>query len=180
MTAENSLSLIERTAARMFFNVSVQSAFALEDPNSRFGLEFNNEEAREAGDAKSMDAVNHKIYEASIEDGIVAFEANPPNNPALSRVIVKGGRAVSIIDSVLNGFKTAEFFAPVEQKPLELNEDAPAGASLGNRMVRLVISDKVVADHDVAALFSWSTGSDKRIVLEMMAWPINKSTELRL
>ena len=180
MTAENDLSVLERTAARMFFNVSVQSAFALEDPNDRFGLEFKNDEAREAGQAKTMNAVSHKIYEAEIGAGSVAFETNPPNTPALSRVLVRGGRAVSIIDSVLNGFKSAEFFSPLEQQPLELAKDAPKNASLGNRMIRLILSDRVAADHDVAALFSWSVGSDKKINLEMMAWPISKTTELSI
>jgi|GEM_PF-2892076 len=180
MNTDNSLSLLENTAARMFFNVSVQSAFALEDPNSRFGIEFQNAEAREAGNAKTMDSVAHKIYEADIEEGKVAFESNPPNMPGLSRVIVKGGGAVAIIDAVLSGLKAAEYFTPREQKPLERLTDAPQDASHGNRMVRLVISNKVAADHDVAALFSWSAGSDKVMVLEMMAWPINKSAELQI
>lgn len=180
MMDANGLSPIENTAARMFFNVSIQSAFALEDPNSRFGAEFANDQAREAGNAKTMETVAHKIYEANMEGGSVAFETNPPNTPGLSRVLSKGGRAVAIIDAVLTGMKSAEFFSPVEQKPLELAEDAPVDASLGNRMVRLVISDRVEANHDVAALFSWSAGSDKIMVLEMMAWPIDKSAELKI
>lgn len=180
MITENGLSLIEGTAARMFFNVSVQSAFALEDPNSRFGIEFQNAEARAAGNAKTMDSVAHKLYEASIGGGNVAFETNPPNTPGLSRVIVKGGGAVAIIDAVLNGLKSAEFLTPVEQKPLEPAADAPKDPTFGNRMVRLVISNQVAADHDVAALFSWGAGSDKVMVLEMMAWPINKSAELQI
>ncbi|MEO9970027.1 MAG: hypothetical protein ABJG15_09430 [Hyphomonadaceae bacterium] len=179
MDLEDGLTPIERTGARMFFNVSVQSAFALEDPNMRFGTEFNNADAREAGQAKTMAEVVHKVYHADIDGGSVAFESNPPNTPALSRVVVQGGGAVAIIDAVLAGFKAAEYFTPLEQKPLERSEDAPVRENVGNRMVRLVISDKVAAEHDVAALFSWSSGSDKKMVLEMMAWPINKNADLR-
>ena len=180
MTEDRGLSPLENTAARMFFNVSVQSAFALEDPNSRFGIEFQNAEARAAGNAKTMDRVVNKIYRAEMQGGQIAFEANPPNTPALSRVIAKGGGAVAIIDAVLNGMKSADYMTPVEQKPLELRADVPEDPSLGNRMVRLVISDEVAADHDVAALFSWGADSDKVMILEMMAWPINKSAELRI
>lgn len=179
MDLEDGLTPIERTGARMFFNVSVQSAFALEDPNMRFGMEFNNADAREVGQAKTMAEVVHKVYRADIDGGSVTFEANPPNTPALSRVVVQGGGAVAIIDAVLGGFKTAEFFTPLEQKPLERSDNAPVKENLGNRMVRLVISDNVTAEHDVAALFSWSSGSDKKMVLEMMAWPINKNADLR-
>lgn len=179
MDLDNGLLPIERTAARMFFNVSVQSAFALEDPNKRFGIEFKNAEATEAGNARTIASVAHKIYEATIDDGTVAFETNPPNTPGLSRVLVRGGGAVTIIDTVLRGFKAAEFFSPIEQKPLEFSDEASVEAHMGNRIVRLVISDEVAAEHDVAALFSWSSGSDKKIALEMMAWPINKNAELR-
>ena len=180
MTENGGLSLIESTAARMFFNVSVQAAFALEDPNSRFGIEFENPEARAAGNARTMQSVAHKIYEAKVEGGELAFETNPPNTPGLSRVIAKGGGAVAIIDAVLSGLKTAKYITPLEQKPLELLPDVTDDASMGNRMVRLVISDDVAAEHDVAALFSWSADSDKVMILEMMAWPINKSAELQI
>ncbi len=180
MNFETGLSQLESTAARMFFNVSVQAAFALEDPNSRFGIEFQNAEAREAGNAKTIETVAHKIYEAELDGGSVAFETNPPNTPGLSRVVAKGGGAVAIIDAVLNGMKAAEYFTPLEQRPLEPLEDSASDPSLGNRMVRLVISEAVAADHDVAALFSWGLGSDKALVLEMMAWPINKSAELQI
>jgi len=179
MTADEGLSQLERIAARIFFEVSIQSAFVLEDPNTRFGIAFKNADARAAGGAKSLEAVAHKIYESDIGSGAMALETNPPGLPALSRVVTKGCSAVKIIDAVLYGLKSAEHLSPVEQRPLELAEGVAVEPNSGNRMVRLVISDNVVADHDVAALFSWHPGSDKGTVLEMAAWPIHKTADLQ-
>lgn len=175
MTTE--LSELERLAARMFYNVCVQSAFAIEDPNARFIVEFQDKERVGMKEATNIDDVESKTYEANVEGGKVALHTNPPNTPALSRVIMHGGRAEAVIDALAEAFADAENFKPVDMPALPSAEGVTPPEGAGNRFMRLVINDSLQAQHDVAALFAWGASSDKSINLELMAWPMKKAVE---
>lgn len=172
------LSNVERTAAELFFNVSVQSAFAKEDPNVRFAAAYNQKDMAGYQGAASMDDVERKVYQADVAGGTVALETNPDASPALSRVIMKGGRSGAVIDTVVDGFANAEYFSYSElaSLPPAPGQAVPAGA--GNRFFRLDINKDLNADHAIAVLFSWHAASDSDVTLECLAWPFDKTMDL--
>jgi hypothetical protein len=161
----------------MFYNVSVQAAFAMEDPNVRFVAEFQEKAGLGIKGAAKIDDVESKTYEADVEGGKVALHTNPPNSPALSRVVMYGGRADAVIDALRRAFAQAENFRPVDMPPLPPAEGITPPEGAGNQFMRLVINDDLQAQHDVAALFAWGASSDKSINLEIMAWPMMKAVE---
>lgn len=171
------LSDVERLAARMFHNVSVQSAFAKEDPNVRFVAEFQHEEGAGMVGARQIEDVENKTYTTEVSDGRLAFEANPKGSPALSRVLMWGGRREAVIEAIKAALSQSEHFKLEEMAPLPANAGVEVPEDAGNRLMRLVISEKLNAQHDVAALFAWGASSDKAISLELMAWPIAKTAE---
>lgn len=173
------LSHLERLAARLFYNVSVQSAFAREDPNVRFIAEFQQKDGVGTKGAATLDAVEHKVYESEAEGGRAALEVNPPNSPALSRVFMWGGRAETVTEAVIEGCGRSEHFRIEELAPLTPADGAAPREGARNRFVRLVINDSLNAVHDVAVLFAWGAASDKDLTLEMMAWPIHKTAEFK-
>lgn len=174
------LSHVEQLTARMFYNVSVQSAFALEDPNVRFVVEFQQKDQAGLQGASKMADVKHQVYQTEVTDGRAAFEVRPENSPALSRVLMWGGDAKKVVDAVVDGCKQAENFSVNElgALPPAAGREIPPGAS--NRFLHLVIDPKFNSAHDVAALFAWNTLSDtEQPTLELMAWPIMKNAEAK-
>ena len=172
------LSAVERAAAELFFNVSVQAAFAKEDPNVRFAVAFKRKDMIGYKGATSLDTVERKVYSADVPGGSVVLETRPKDSPALSRVIMKGGRSGSVIETLVKGFGEAEYFTSEEcgTLPAAQGKHPPPGA--GNRLVRLRINEDLNADHDVAVLFAWNAASDTDIELECLAWPFDKSLDI--
>ncbi|MEO0882340.1 MAG: hypothetical protein AAFY34_06365 [Pseudomonadota bacterium] len=176
----NSLSEVERAAAELFFNVAVQSAFAKEDPNVRFAVAFKQKDMVGYQGSADMDAVENKVYQSDVPGGSVALEANPKDSPALSRVVMKGGRANAVVDAVIAGCKEAEYFVPFDNGELPLAEGKQVRDGAGNRLLRLVLNEDLNADHDVLVLFSWHAASDPDIILEALAWPIDKTADIKV
>jgi len=171
------LSELERLVARMFYNVLVQSCFALEDPNHRFVIEFQYKDGLGTPEAKTLDAVENKVYETSVGEGQAVFIANPKDLPALGRIMMRKGNASAVMDALDAAFVGAEHFTPREEAPFPLAADADPVEGAGNRHIRLVINPELKATHDVAVLFAWGAASDKDITLDLMAWPVNKIAE---
>lgn len=172
------LSGVEKLAARMFYNVSVQSAFALEDPNIRFIAEFQHKDGIGQKGAASIDDVAHQVYQTEADGGRAALEVKPPNSPALSRVLMWGGDPEKVIAAVIAGCEAAETFSVEELPALSPAAGREAVPGLHNRLIRLSIDPGLNAAHDVAALFAWGASSDKDgATLELMAWPINRNAD---
>ena len=171
------LTELEKLAAQMFFNVSVQSAFVREDPNVRFIVEFKRKEEIGYKGALSIANVENRSYKVDVGEGRVVFEANPPNQIALSRVLLWGGRADAVIEAVLHGCRNAEYFKLEELPPRKGAEGVEVPEGAGNRFIRLITNDDLEAKHDVACMFAWGFSSDKGFSLELTAWPITKDAE---
>lgn len=165
----------EQLAARMFTNVSVQSAFALEDPNVRFASEFNHEPGVGMQGATKVEDVANKTYHTDVDGVQVVLETNPSNNPALSRVLVDVGRAPVLIDALRKAFEMVDQFEYGGEAVLPLADGAVAIPGMTNRMIRLVINtDLFTAQHDIAVLVSWIENDESQQQVEMASWPIAK------
>lgn len=165
----------EQLAARMFTNVSVQSAFSLEDPNVRFIAEFKYEPGVGTQGATKVEDVPHKTYSTEVDGIQIVLETNPPGNPALSRVLVDKGRAPVMIDALREAYDTVEHFEYGGEAVLPLADGAVAIPGMTNRMIRLVINtDLFKAEHDIAVLVSWIENDESQQQVELAAWPIAK------
>ncbi len=172
------LSQAETIAARMFFNVSVQSAFALEDPNARFAAEFQMKDMIGYKGASRPQDVERQMYEVPVADGKVALETNPKDSPALSRVLVQGARRDVLVDTILGGFDRTGYFEAVDQGPVGIRTGRGTGheALPGSQVWELVIDPKFGSGHNVIAmLVAREAGQAGGEVLELMAWPIAKT-----
>ncbi len=171
------LTPIETAAAHFFYGVSVQSAFALEDPNDRFAKTFNNPDAAKAGGATSPAEIQNRVYKANVTGGEVLLETGPKNVPAMSQVLMRGGRRDALIDALMAEFDQAEHFSEVRVlDPLPMTPEQEA-AGAGNKNLVLVIHPDRGADHDVAVLCAWGPGAGGGTTLELSAWPIDKETD---
>ena len=174
------LSAVEQLTAELFFNVSVQAAFAREDPNARFAAAFQRKDMVGYKGASTMDAVENRVYQSDVAGGATVLETNPKNSPALSRVIMKGGRAQAVIDAVVEGFASAEYFSAehLGALPAAKGQIVPEGA--GNQLYRLNINEDLNEDHAVAVVFSWHAASVSDITLECLAWPFDKKLDVKV
>lgn len=170
---------IERLAARMFFNVSVQTALALEEPNQRFGIEFQVEEATKLPQVKSLADVVSKSYVTETKDGKLTFITNPKDLPALSRVVMQGGDAMAVMDALDAAFTEADAFTAHEETPFKQADGKPLADGAGSRRLTLRINEERDAKHDVTLLFAWGGASDKDVTLDLMAWPIDKIADAK-
>lgn len=174
----NNLSDVEALAARMFFDVAMQAAFALEDPNSRFAQVFQHKDAM-GPYVKTLAEVPSRNYDTEVDGTFVMFQVKPPNSPALSRVLVQGGVRMALIGFLEKAMDEAEYF-----KLNHLGSAAPLRdlsnhpTDIGNFMYRLAINSDIKAVHDVAVMFAWGLSSDKGTVMELSAWPIDKAADV--
>lgn len=164
----------ERLAARMFTNVSVQSAFSLEDPNVRFIAEFNHKEGVGTQGATKIEDVPNKTYHTDVNGVTVMLETNPPNNPALSRVLVDKGRAPVVMEALQEAFDGVEYFAYGGESVLPPSKEIGPVPGMTNRLIRLVIGDNYNAEHDIAVLMTWIEDDETAQQVELAAWPIKK------
>lgn len=174
------LSEAEKLAIRLAIDVTLQSAFALEDPNERYNQLFghlhqvtNPPRAPEGREVASQDISNH-LYEVTLEDGVVGFEVNPPDAPALARTVLIGGRVDLVLEKVFLAFERAILFEAHELSPLRMThtEEAETG---GNRFFRLVSDPARNIAHDVACLLAWIRLESGAQMLEITAWPVEKT-----
>jgi len=173
------ISKAEAVAARMFFDVAMQAAFGLEDPNSRFAEVFEHKDAMGPRVA-TLAEVPAKIYE-SIVDGVqLVFQVRPDNSPALSRVLVQGGLRNPLIRFLEQAMEDADYFTLQSlgsAEPLKDLSDHPT--DIGNFMYRLVIDADLKQPHDVAVMFAWGLSSAKGTMMELSAWPIDKAADVK-
>ena len=170
---------MERLAARMFFNVSVQTALALEDPNERFGVEFQFKEALEMPRVKSFEDIVTKSYVTEMEEGKLTFISNPKGLPALSRVVMQGGDAMAVISALDSALAQGEKYTAHEETPFPRADDSPMPEGAGSRRITLLLDDELKPKHDVTLLFAWGGASEKSITLDLMAWPVDKIAEAK-
>lgn len=171
------LSEAEKLAVRLSFDVALQSAIALEDPNERLFLRFGDLNLFEqppklpsAREVSSDELSNHR-YEIEVEGGILGFEVNPPDVPALTRVALIGGRPEAVMSKLLLAFDRTNGFQAFELPPLRMVEpDNLDGA--GNRFFRLQSAVDRNRHHDVACLLAWLTLENGSKLLEITAWPV--------
>ncbi|MEM9670257.1 MAG: hypothetical protein AAF950_15145 [Pseudomonadota bacterium] len=175
MVHSSHLTAVEQTAVEIFFNVSIQSAFGLEDPNVRFAVARQQKDMIGYKGTQILSDVENRSYVADVKDGEVIFEANPPTIPALSRVVCKGGRRKEMIDTVFKGFIAADYitYQDLGALPAQVGRPLPEGA--GNRAVRLFTNPDLKLQHDVLVVFSWGTSSEPDVTMEFLAWPIDKA-----
>lgn len=175
------LKQAETYALRLCFDVGLQSAFALEDPNERFLKVFGHisldehPPMRPAGRQLGSAELSNYLYEVSVEDGNLGFEVNPPNVPALSRIVLVEGRPELVMAKVLLACERARQFQVQELPPLRLLE--PAQAMAGNRFFRLTYNEARGLSHDVALLLAWMRLEDGADMLEIMSWPVEKGAD---
>jgi len=169
------LTAVEQTAVEIFFNVSIQSAFGLEDPNVRFAVVRQHKDMIGYEGTTNLPEVENRSFQTDTVDGSVIFESNPPNIPALSRVICKGGRRKEMIDTVFKGLMEADHitYQDLGALPARPGQTVPEGA--GNRAVRLLTDESLKLAHDVLIVFSWGMAADPSVTLEFLAWPIDKA-----
>lgn len=165
------LSAAEKAAAQLFFNVCIQSAFLMEDPNMRYKDVFNRTDMDHIPEAKTGQDIVRGVYQGKFPDGDVAFEANPENTPAWSRVLMTGGRPEATKDLIMGGVTGNEVFTKIERFPLIL----PGGAQLppGNSAERFVVTidPKLNTPHNVILEFRVNTVGVENPVLDCLAWP---------
>lgn len=174
----HTLSEAEAVAARMFFDVSMQAAFGLEDPNSRFAQVFAHKEAMGPRVA-TLAEVPARNYESTVDDTYLAFQVRPDNSPVLSRVLVQGGLRKSLIRFLENAMNDADYFTLQPLGSAEALEDLTEHPTdIGNFMYRLVIDEDLKRSHDVAVMFAWGLSSEKGTMMELSAWPIDKASKV--
>jgi len=177
--AQNNLSDVEALAARMFYDVAMQAAFALEDPNSRFAHVFAHKDAMGPRVATLAD-VPSRSYDTEVDGTFVLFQVRPTNSQALSRVLVQGGVRMTLIKFLEEAMAEAEYFELKylgSAEPLKNLTNHPT--DIGNFIYRLTINADINAVHDVAVMFAWGLSSDKGTMMELSAWPIDKDAELK-
>lgn len=172
------LSETEALAARMFFDVALQSAFALEDPNARFAIVFQEKSAM-GPRVETLAEAPARTYEAEAGGAYLAFQVRPPNSRALSRVLVQGGVRMTLIRFLEKAMEDADYFTlnfMGSAEPLKDLSEHPT--DIGNLIYRLAINPDLKTVHDVAVMFAWGLSSDKGSMMELSAWPIDKTVEL--
>ena len=175
--ATSKLSEVEAVAARMFFDVSLQAAFGLEDPNSRFAEVFAHKDAMGPRVA-TLAEVPARTYESLVDNTHLVFQVRPENSPVLSRVLVQGGVRKSLIGFLEQAMEDADYFtleSVGSAEPLKDLSEHPT--NIGNFAYRLVIDADLKQPHDVAVMFAWGLSSDKGTVMELSAWPIDKVSD---
>lgn len=171
------LSAVEVVAARMFFDVAMQSAFALEDPNSRFAQVFEHKDAMGPVVATLAD-VPARTYNAEIDGTTLLFQVRPPNSMALSRVLVQGEQRKPLIAALEKAMEEANYFDLEPLGSAEPVQDLSEHAKdVGNFMYRLKIHEELGKNHDVAVIFAWGLSSDKGTMMELSAWPTDKNAD---
>ncbi|MEL7129030.1 MAG: hypothetical protein AAGK23_05745 [Pseudomonadota bacterium] len=169
------LTEAERVAARMFFDVTMQSAFALEDPNSRFAVVFENKEAMGPKVATLAD-VPRRTYDAVVDGTELLFDVRPEDSVALSRVLIQSDyRREKLMEFLVEAMDKADYFQLHDLGQAIRNmdpEDLPP--NVGNRTFRLEINADLNTKHDVAVMFVWGLPSDRGTMMEFSAWPIDK------
>lgn len=170
---------IERVAACMFFDVAMQSAFALEDPNARFAIAFQHADALGPNVTKLGDVAS-RSYTIEVDGITSTFDVRPPNSRALSRVLLQGDVRHGLMEFLIDGMDKAAYFdlkdLGLTALPEEITEQ---GADSGIRTFRLVVHDGLDKTHDVIAMFAWGLASDKGAKMELSAWPIDKTVEFK-
>ena len=177
MTANN-LSDVEALAARMFFDVAMQAAFGLEDPNSRFAQVFEHKDAMGPRVA-TLAEVPSRNYDTTVDGTHIVFQVKPANSPALSRVLLQGGVRKPLIRFLEQAMEDADYFTLESlgsAEPLKDLSDHPT--DIGNFMYRLAIDPDLKQPHDVAIMFAWGLSSDKGTMMELSAWPIDKAVQV--
>jgi len=176
--ASNKLSEAEVVAARMFFDVSMQAAFGLEDPNSRFAQVFAHKDAMGPRVA-TLAEVPARTYESTVDNTHLVFQVRPDNSPVLSRVLMQGGLRKSLIRFLENAMHEADYFTLQSLGSAEALEDLTEHhTDIGNFTYRLVIDEDLKKTHDVAVMFAWGLKSERGTMMELSAWPIDKASDL--
>ena len=179
MTKET-LTAGETLAAKMFFDVAVQSSFALEDPNARFADVFKREITIEGVPAKSFDDVVPQVYEAEIEEDYIAFTVKPKNSHVWSRVLMSGVPRQTFITFLEDAMKGVDYFKMEAIGAVDWIKYSTSNPdNNGNLVYRLTIDPKLNSAHDVAVIFAWSDTSVKGELTELSAWPIGKDVDLK-
>lgn len=172
--SQNNLSDVDALAARMFFDVAMQAAFALEDPSLRFAQVFAHSDAIGPRVAKLAD-IPSAAYDTVVDNTDIIFQVKPPKSPALSRVLVQGGPRPLLMRFLEDAMETADYFTLESLGSAEPAEDLSGHSSdIGNFMYKLVINADLDTVHDVAVMFAWGLSSDKGTMMELSAWPIDK------
>lgn len=175
--ALSNLSEVEAVAARMFFDVSLQAAFGLEDPNARFAEVFAHKEAM-GPHVATLAEVPARTYESLVDNTHLVFQVRPENSIVLSRVLVQGGPRASLIRFLEQAMKDADYFTLEPMGSAEpLKDLSEHSTDIGNFTYRLVIDADLKRSHDVAVMFAWGLSSDKGTVMELSAWPIDKVSD---
>lgn len=174
---EQELTEFEQLVARMFFNVGVQSSLALEDPNQRFGIEFQHQDAIDTPPAAKFENIQNKSYVTKTDAGTATLITNPKDLPATTRVVMQGGNAVSVIKALDGAFAQADKYKVQEGAPFPVSAGNVAPKGSGNRFMTLILNEEFKAEHDVAVLFAWGGISDSRVTLDLMTWPMDKSVD---
>jgi len=178
------LSEAEKLAVRLCFDVMLQSAFALEDPNERFWKSYGHLSKTEqpargpTGREVSSDELANHLYELKTHGGVVGLEVNPPDAPALARVVLIAERVTVAMDKILLAFERAALFTVHELPPLKMTHPTEAETG-GNRFFRLVTDAGRKISHDVTCLLAWIDLEDGAKMLEITAWPVEKATHGR-
>ena len=173
------LSEAEAVAARMFFDVSMQAAFGLEDPNSRFAEVFKHKDAMGPRVATLAD-VPSRAYDAVVDGVDLIFQVKPANSPALSRVLIKGGIRIPLMRMLEKAMYDADYFDLEKLGTADaLTDLSDHPTEIGNYMYRLKIKEELGRAHDVAVMFAWGLSSDKGTMMEFSAWPIDKSSDVK-
>ena len=177
--ASGPLSDAEKRAVRLCVDVMLQSAFALEDPNERYNKLFGHLQKtplpskQPVGREISSDDFTNNLYEEKLPGGVVGFEVNPPDVPALSRTVLIGGRVPVVISKLLLVFGRSALFQAAELPALTMTDPADPARG-GNRFFRLVSDPARKMAHDVACLMAWMKLEDGTDMVEISAWPIEK------
>ncbi|MEO1027759.1 MAG: hypothetical protein AAFX02_01760 [Pseudomonadota bacterium] len=168
------LTKAEMMAVHMFTRVSLQCSFALEDPNIRFIEEFKMQEGVGTKSAPDAQSVPNKTYKAELEGIPVTLETNPPNMPALSRVLLDKGRAAPVLQAVRDAYKDLDYFEEGGEGTLPPALGIAPDPGMKNKLIYLITTGKYELEHDIAMLMSWVEGDEQRQQVELAAWPIKK------
>lgn len=171
---QQEMSELEQLVAYMFFGVGIKAAMALEDPNERFGIEFQHPDALNMPRAPSFDAIAHNTYAKELPGGTATLITNPKDMPAIVRVVMQGGNPQPVMASLDRAFSRSDKYFVAEGEPFPVRPGAPIPEGSGNRFLKLILAPAPQINHDVAVLFAWGGVSDKRISLDLMTWPIDK------
>ena len=177
MTKDRELTELEQLVARLFYNVGIQAALCLEDPNQRFAVEFKSERAQRITKATQFKEIVSVTYSSELDDGAAILVTNPKGSPALARVIMQGdGDSDAVMAALVDAFTKENDFTMTEGDPFPVTEGHVLPEGAGNRFMKLITGPEMNCNHDVAVLFSWGEASGKRITLDLLTWPTDKSS----